>query len=82
MSTKITSKGQVTIPKKVRVHLGIGPGTSVDFLLEPDGQVMLVKTDEGVGAARRKRNRFAAIRGSATMKMTTRQIMVLTRGED
>lgn len=82
MSTTVTSKGQVTIPKKVREHLGIGPGTSVDFLPVPDGRVMLVKKSGGAGATRRKRSRFAALRGSATVRMTTRQIMALTRGED
>ena len=79
MSTTVTSKGQVTIPKKVRDHLGIEPGTSVDFLPGPDGRVMLVVRG---GAARRKRNRFAALRGSATVRMSTREIMALTRGED
>ena len=82
MSTTVTSKGQVTIPKKVRDHLGIGPGTAVDFLPVPDGRVMLVKKAGGTGAARRKRSRFAALRGSATVRMTTRQIMALTRGGD
>lgn len=28
---KVTSKGQVTIPKAVREQLGIGPGDSLDF---------------------------------------------------
>ena len=82
MSTTVTSKGQVTIPKKVRDHLGIGPGTSVDFLPVPDGRVMLVKKAGGTRIARRKRSRFAALRGSATVRMTTRQIMALTRGGD
>ena len=80
MSTTVTSKGQVTIPKKVREHLGIEPGTSVDFLPEPDGRVMLVK--KAGGTMRRKRSRFAALRGGATVRMTTREIMALTRGED
>ena len=82
MSTTVTSKGQVTIPKKVRDHLGIGPGTSVDFLPVPDGRVMLVKKAGGAGTTRRKRSRFAALRGSATVRMTTEEIMALTRGED
>jgi AbrB family looped-hinge helix DNA binding protein len=82
MSTTVTSKGQVTIPKKVREHLGIGPGTSVDFLPAPDGRVMLVKKAGGARANRPKRSRFAALRGSATVRMTTRQIMALTRGGD
>jgi AbrB family looped-hinge helix DNA binding protein len=82
MSTTVTSKGQVTIPKKVRELLGIGPGTSVDFLPVPDGRVMLVKKAGGAGTARRKRSRFEAIRGSATVRMSTEEIMALTRGED
>lgn len=31
MSTRLTSKGQVTIPKPVREHLGLGPGDAVEF---------------------------------------------------
>jgi AbrB family looped-hinge helix DNA binding protein len=31
MSTTVTSKGQVTIPKKVREYLGIEAGTEIDF---------------------------------------------------
>jgi AbrB family looped-hinge helix DNA binding protein len=31
MSTTVTAKGQVTIPKAVRDMLGIGPGSQVDF---------------------------------------------------
>jgi antitoxin PrlF len=38
---KVTSKGQVTIPKKVREKLGVLPGDEVDFE-EKDG-VMLIK---------------------------------------
>jgi antitoxin PrlF len=80
MSTLVTSKGQVTIPKKVRDHLGIRPGTAVDFEAAPDGRVMLVKKAGG-RRARRGASRFAALRGTATVKMSTRQIMALTRGE-
>lgn len=81
MSTLVTSKGQVTIPKKVRDHLGIRPGTAVDFEADPDGRVVLVKKSGGP-RARRRTSRFAALRGTATVKMSTRQIMALTRGED
>lgn len=82
MSTHVTSKGQVTIPKKVREHLGIRPGTAVDFEPGPDGRVMLVKKTGRAGGAKRKPSRFGALRGSATVRMSTRQIMALTRGED
>jgi UPF0755 protein len=31
VAAKVTSKGQVTIPKRVREHLGIEPGSVVEF---------------------------------------------------
>ena len=31
MATRVTDKGQVTIPKPVLDHLGIGPGSEVAF---------------------------------------------------
>jgi len=43
MSTTVTSKGQVTIPKRVRDLMGIGPGSAVDFERGADGRVVLVK---------------------------------------
>lgn len=82
MSTVMTSKGQVTIPKAIRDRLGIRPGTTVEFRVAPDGRVMLVKTHGQSVHARRKATRFAALRGSATVRLSTRQIMALTRGED
>ena len=40
--TIVTSKGQVTLPKRIRDALGLVPGTSVEFSLEP-GRVVLRK---------------------------------------
>jgi AbrB family looped-hinge helix DNA binding protein len=37
--TKITTKGQVTIPKRLRDHLGLKPGSSDEFELVADGRV-------------------------------------------
>ena len=76
MATTVTSKGQVTIPKRVRDRLAIGPGSRVEFDLTPSGQVVLVKV--GAPAAV---SRFEALRGRAGAGMTTDQIMALTRGE-
>jgi AbrB family looped-hinge helix DNA binding protein len=78
MSFVLTSKSQVTIPKPVREALGIGPGSAVDFQLTKDGQVMLVPTE----GRRRAPSRFANLRGTASIKMTTDEIMALTRGEE
>ena len=46
MSTTVTSKGQVTIPKRVRDLLGIGPGSVVDFERGPDGRIVLIKVEK------------------------------------
>ena len=79
MTTTVTSKGQVTIPKKVRDLLGIEPGSAVDFELTPTGDVLL---RHGERKAKRPAHRFARLRGVATVKMSTDEIMALTRGKD
>jgi AbrB family looped-hinge helix DNA binding protein len=78
MSTTVTRKGQVTIPKPVRDRLNIKPGSQVDFELAPDGRIVLVKAGRK-GAA--PRSRFDRIVGSATVNMTTDEIMALMRGD-
>ena len=39
---KVTSKGQITIPKKVREKLGVQPGEAVGFE-EKDGALVVTK---------------------------------------
>ena len=42
MTTSIlTSKGQTTIPKDVRQHLGLHPGDRIEFVLKEDNTVLL-----------------------------------------
>jgi len=41
---KVTTKGQVTIPARIRDYLGIYPHTNVDFRIA-GGRVILVKPD-------------------------------------
>jgi AbrB family looped-hinge helix DNA binding protein len=36
-SATITAKGQLTLPKDVRVSMGVGPGDRVDFVRMDDG---------------------------------------------
>ena len=40
-TSTITSKGQTTIPKAVREHLGLKPGNRIDYLIEEDGRVVI-----------------------------------------
>ncbi len=37
----LTTKGQVTIPKEVREHLGIDTGDRLSFVVQEDGTVMV-----------------------------------------
>ncbi len=74
---KVTSKGQVTIPMAIRDHLRILPNSEVEFV-EKGGEIVLRKK---VTASSRGRQWVGAIRGKGTVKMTTDQIMALTRGE-
>jgi AbrB family looped-hinge helix DNA binding protein len=37
---RVTEKGQVTIPKNIRRHLGIAPGVEVEFELR-DGEAII-----------------------------------------
>lgn len=38
-SSKITSKGQITVPKDVRDALGVQPGDRIAFTIKRDGTV-------------------------------------------
>jgi AbrB family looped-hinge helix DNA binding protein len=42
MESAITTKGQATIPKAIREHLGLKPGDRVKFFVHPDGTVVLL----------------------------------------
>jgi len=72
---RVTTQGQVTIPLKIRKLLNIKPATEVDFVIEDDNRVYIEVKKDGP-----RNNRFSRLRGSATIKMTTEEIMALTRG--
>ena len=44
MESALTSKGQVTIPKEAREHLGPKPGDRVRFFIQPDGHLVILST--------------------------------------
>lgn len=73
---RVTTKGQVTIPQHIREKLGIAPNTEVDFVEEGDRVYLLRKSSDRSG------KRFRALRGIATVKMTTDEIMAMTRGTE
>jgi AbrB family looped-hinge helix DNA binding protein len=73
---RVTKKGQVTIPGHIRELLGITPESEVEFK-EEKGRVYIRKSRKGT-----KIKRFRNFRGVATVKMTTTEIMALTRGNN
>jgi bifunctional DNA-binding transcriptional regulator/antitoxin component of YhaV-PrlF toxin-antitoxin module len=73
---RITSKGQVTIPIGIRRQAGLWPNTEVTLAFSR-GSVILKKA---AGRPARGRRVVEAIRGKATTRLSTDQIMALTRG--
>jgi len=47
MANNLTSKGQVTVPKKVRDYLGLKPGAAVTFERLDNGEIALRATKAG-----------------------------------
>lgn len=73
---RITTKGQVTIPQEIRERLGLLPYSEVEFELDGDSvRIRKARTQTGRGAAL-----VARMRGTATTRMRTDEIMKLTRG--
>jgi len=73
---KITTKGQVTIPQAIREKHGLWPDTEVDFV-ERGGRVFIQKRRSPRSRGRRL---VENLRGRAEVKLSTDQIMDLTRG--
>jgi AbrB family looped-hinge helix DNA binding protein len=76
---RITEKGQVTIPLEIRQKLGLLPHTEVEF--EIDGNAARIRKARGTSRSSRGAEVIARLSGSGTVKMTTDQIMALTRGD-
>jgi AbrB family looped-hinge helix DNA binding protein len=76
---RITSKGQVTIPVKIREQAGLLPNTEVDFQF--DGKVVRIVRAKGRNRNGRGSKLVAHLRGRGDIAMSTDQIIALTRGE-
>jgi antitoxin PrlF len=69
---RVTQKGQVTIPLRVRQALGIRAGSDVQFELDERGARLLVDQD-------RAAEEIAGMRGAGEGEMSTEEILALTR---
>lgn len=88
MQSNLTVKGQVTIPKPMRDHLGLKPGTAVRFSYTADGGVEILPAGEPSPPARKPASRFGKLKGinnkgwSTQGLKSTAEIMGWLRGYD
>lgn len=77
---KITTKGQVTIPVEIREKLGLLPDTEVEFEIVGTA-VRMRKVRKAGRAGRRGKSIVERLRGRGSVRMSTDEILALTRGD-
>lgn len=82
MATTLTSKGQVTIPKRIRDAMQLVPGAPVEFSVNAAGEVVLHSARPAGRARKPARDRFDAVRGRADVSWRTDELMKLLRADD
>jgi antitoxin PrlF len=73
---RVTSKGQVTIPAPIRERFGFLPDTEVEFIIE--GNTVRIVRAERSQETRGDRV-VRRLRGRAVSRLTTDEILALTR---
>ena len=73
---RVASKGQATIPVEIRDKLRLSASSEVDFEVLPDGRVCLMRVDKTM----RRAAPIKKMKGRATTRLSTDEIMKLTRG--
>jgi AbrB family looped-hinge helix DNA binding protein len=78
----MTVKGQVTIPIEMREKLGLLPNSEVEFDLVGDS--IRIRKARGSRKGRKSRGQrlLELMRRAPKPRMTTDELMALTRGED
>ncbi|MBZ5495788.1 MAG: AbrB/MazE/SpoVT family DNA-binding domain-containing protein [Acidobacteriia bacterium] len=74
---RITSKGQVTIPMAVRQATGLLPNCEVEFKVKGNQAILRKASRQPLRGERA----IQRLRGRGSVKMSTDEIMALTRGE-
>lgn len=82
----VTDKGQVTIPKHIRVAAGVLPGSEVTFAIAA-GKIVISKLASGIKTDRREQLRVAAAKVRQSMSPAFRQmdaedVMAFLRADD
>jgi antitoxin PrlF len=82
MATTLTSKGQVTIPKRIRDAMRLLPGTATEFSINAGGEVVLRAARPASGRRGAAKDRFDAVRRGADVPWRTDELMELLRAND
>jgi AbrB family looped-hinge helix DNA binding protein len=76
---QITSKGQVTIPQEIRNRLGLLPHTEVEFEIAGDHARIRKAKHTVANPGARGRRAIELLRGTGDIRLSTDEIMALTR---
>ncbi len=78
MGHAVTVKGQITIPKAMRDHMGVTQGQEMEFEAQPGGKVLIFPAAKKSASD----NPFVKWRGTGILKQSTEEILRETRGAD
>jgi len=81
MATRITSTGQVTIPRRVREALRLVPGDAVEFHVNGQGEFVMRKAAPAPATAGRRARRVNPS-ADAQMQRRAAELLALLRGLD
>jgi AbrB family looped-hinge helix DNA binding protein len=82
VSTRVTVKGRITLPKAVREAAGIRPGDVVSVRARPEGGVVVEREHATPDQAEYRRRIEDMARRRPFQGYTTVELMKLTRGEE
>lgn len=88
MRSRLTVRGQVTIPKAMRDHLGLVPGAPVHFAYAADGGVVIMPVRDVTAPSSKRASRFDKLKGinrkgwAGHGLKSTEEIMAWLRGYD
>jgi antitoxin PrlF len=81
MTTRITSKGQVTVPRRLRKALQLSVGDAVEFQLKDNGELVLRKASAAAGRAEKRAARLHP-RLEEQMRRRAEELIELLRALD
>ena len=79
MTTRITARGQVTVPERLRKALQLSAGDAVEFQLKENGELVLRKAGAAKDHSGRER---LHPRLEAQMRRRAEELLALLRGLD